>query len=87
MLVDFWAPWCAPCRALAPGLDDLAQDYADEASIVKVKVNVEAEPAIAIEQHVSVLPTMVLFRDGEETERIAGLWSRSRIARLLDNYL
>ena len=82
VLVDFWAPWCAPCRSLLPVLEDVAEDYAGEAQVVKV--NVEEESALRDRFGVSTLPTLLLFRDGEMRERMIGVQSRARLAALLD---
>ncbi len=81
-LVDFWAPWCAPCRALAPMLEDLAEDFAGRALVVKV--DVEAEPDLAKRFGVSSLPALLLMQDGVEVQRVVGTRSRAYLASLLD---
>ena len=85
VLVDFWAPWCAPCRAMARPLEDLAEDFADVAIIVKV--DVEAEPALAATYAVSALPSLALFKGGQEVARVIGVQSRTRLAALLEEHL
>lgn len=82
VLVDFWAPWCGPCRALMPTLEDLAEDHAGEARVVKV--NVEEEPDLQARFGVSTLPTLLLFAGGELRERVIGVQSRARLSALLD---
>jgi len=70
VLVDFWAPWCPPCAALAPELEELATEQAGRLGIAKL--NVDEEPAVAARYAVYTLPSVLLFRDGREVERLVG---------------
>lgn len=75
VLVDFWAPWCGPCKAIAPVLEELANDLGDQASICKVDVDSNQE--LAIKFQVTSIPTLLLFKGGELVDRISGLQSKS----------
>ena len=85
VLVDLWAPWCAPCRAMAPVLDDVAEDFADALAIRKI--NIEAEAGLRERLSVASVPTLVLFRDGEEIARATGAQSRTRLTAWIEEHL
>ena len=74
VLIDFWAPWCAPCQAIAPTIDALATDLRGIAKVVKV--DVDQSPELALNYSVQSIPTFVFIRDGSEVDRIVGLAAR-----------
>ena len=77
VLVDFWAPWCEPCRHLAPVFQDIANDYAE--SVDFAKVNVDTENKIPAEFNVRGLPTLILFKDGKPVSNLVGAQSKAKI--------
>jgi thioredoxin 1 len=79
VLVDFWAPWCVPCRKVEPVVRDLAARYAGRLTVARL--NVDDEPRSAGRYEVLSLPTLILFRDGEPVERIAGAVKPARLER------
>lgn len=85
VIVDFWAPWCSPCKQMMPILDDIAETYAGD--VVVAKVNADETPVISDKYNVRGLPTVILFSDGEERERFSGLQTKSRISAFIDRHL
>jgi thioredoxin len=85
VLVDFWAPWCAPCRTLEPVMHDLAERYAGRLAVATL--NIDEHPRSAGRYDVLSLPTLILFRDGEPVERIAGAVKPARVERAVTAHL
>ena len=83
VLVDFWAPWCAPCRLIAPILDQIAVEYADKVKIAKMNTD---ENFIARQYGIKSIPTMLLFKEGKVVDRIVGAVPKSLIKSKLDYY-
>ena len=73
-MVDFWAPWCGPCRMVGPIVEALAQQYQGRAFVAKVNVDEESDAAAAY--RVASIPTLILFKDGQEQERLVGARAR-----------
>jgi thioredoxin 1 len=85
VLVDFWAEWCGPCRTIAPIVEAIAEQYGDAARVFKL--NVDDSPAVARRYGIQGIPTLILFQDGVEKERIVGVVSQEKISRTIDRYL
>jgi thioredoxin 1 len=85
VLVDFWATWCGPCRVLAPVLETVAEKYAASARVVKV--DVDENSSLTQRYGIKGMPTLVLFKDGREQERVVGVVSATVISRMIDKHL
>ena len=85
VLVDFWAEWCGPCRALGPTIDALAGDYAGRVSVGKL--NVDENPGITVKYMVRGIPTVMLFKGGQVVEQIVGLADKAEFKKALDKHL
>ncbi|HHJ53012.1 MAG TPA: thioredoxin [Caldithrix abyssi] len=85
VLVDFWAPWCAPCRLVAPILEELSQEYQGRLKIVKL--NTDENPGTAMKYNVMSIPTLMLFRNGEMVDEMIGAVPKHVIKNNLDYYL
>lgn len=85
VLVDFWAPWCGPCRMLAPVVEKLAASVGDQAKFVKL--NTDQHPEIAGQYQVSGIPCLILFKGGQAVDRIVGFVPEQQIAGMLARHI
>ena len=85
VLIDFWAPWCGPCKAIAPIVDELAKDYAGKLKVVKL--NVDDNPETPARYGVRGIPNLLIIRNGEVKDQIVGAVPKGHLVKAVDNAL
>jgi thioredoxin 1 len=85
VLVDFWAEWCGPCRAMEPSINSLAADYVGKLSVGKL--NVDDNPGITMKYMVRGIPTVMLFKGGEIVDQVVGLVDKNALKQMVDKHI
>ena len=85
VIVDFWAPWCGPCKMLAPAIEELANTFSGRVRVGKV--NTDDNPGTPSEYRITGIPTVILFKGGREVQRFVGMTQKSKLSAALDGLL